>query len=227
MNKSELKDLVKKYFNLTEINETENTEKQVFAEATLADGTKITNMSEGDFEVGQELHVITAEGEHVLAPSGEHTTESGIVITVDEAGMITGVHHPDAEGEGSLEASEEEMSAEPPVAEVSLEKTEMAEEEEIIEEMPMEEEMGPREEIIEAIAEVVMPEIEALKAKMAEHEEKIAGYEEKMKEHMSATPASESKTATKFSKSKSIKSSEGPKYNKRRYDVTLAKLTNR
>lgn len=222
MNKSELKDLVKKYFNLTEINETENTEAQVFAEATLADGTKITNMMEGDFEVGQELHVITAEGEHVLAPEGEHTTESGIVITVSGDGIITGVHHPDSEGEGSLEASEEEMSAEEPVAEESIEKTEMAEEE-IIEEMPMEEVGDVREEIIEAIAEVVLPEIEALKAKMAEHEEKLASYEEKM----SATPAAESKTTAKFSKTKSIKSSEGPKYNKRRYDITLAKLTNR
>jgi hypothetical protein len=112
-------------------------------------------------------------------------------------------------------------------AEESVEKTEMAEHEEIIEEEIMEE-MGPREEIIEAIAEVVMPEIEALKAKMAEHEVKMGEYEEKMKEHMSATPAAESKTTAKFSKqSKSIKNSEGPKYNKRRYDVTLAKLTNR
>lgn len=221
MNKSELKELVKKYFNLTEINETENTEKQVFAEATLADGTKITNMVEGDFEPGQELHVITAEGEHVLAPAGEHTTESGIVITVDEAGIITGVHHPDQEGEGSLEASEEEMSAEE-----SVEKTEMAEE--IIEEEIMED-MEPKEAIIEAIAEIVMPEIEAMKSEMSSCMDRLAKAEEKMakyEEKMSATPATESKTTGKFSK-QSIKNSEGPKYNKRRYEATLAQLTKR
>lgn len=76
-------------------------------EATLADGTKITNDMEADFEVGQALYVITAEGEKVNAPEGEHTTESGIVITVDAAGMITGVKKPDTAGEGSLEPSSE------------------------------------------------------------------------------------------------------------------------
>jgi hypothetical protein len=64
--------------------------------------------------------------------------------------------------------------------------------------------------------------------RLAKAEEMMASYEEKMKEYMGAQPASESKTASKFSKqSKSILNSEGPKYNKRRYDVTLAKLTNR
>ena len=100
MNKTELKDLVKKYFNLTEINAKNKT---VFAEATLVDGTKVSNKMEGDFEVGQELYVITEEGEEVAAPAGEHTTESGIVVTVSEEGIITGIHHPDQEGEGSLE----------------------------------------------------------------------------------------------------------------------------
>lgn len=205
MNKSELKDLVKKYFNLTEINTTED--KQVFAEATLVDGTKVTNKQEGDFEVGQELFVITAEGEEVAAPAGEHTTESGIVVTVDEAGIITGIHHPDQEGEGSLEEmAKEEM------------------EEEIVEAVSSED-------LIEAISELVMPEIEAMKAEMSSCMERLAKAEEMMakyEEKMSATPATESKTTAKFSKqSKSILNSEGPKYNKRRYEATLAQLTKR
>jgi len=219
MNKSELKELVKKYFNLTENSNTGNIPQQAFAEATLADGTKITNMSEEDFAVGQELHVITAEGEHVLAPAGEHTTESGIVITVDEAGMITGVHHPDAGGEGSLE----EMSSK------AEDKVAMADDMIIEEEVLQEEGSDIKEDIIEAIAEIVMPELEILKAKLAEHEVKMGEYEEKMKQHMSATPAAESKTAhNRFSKqTKSISNSEGPKYNKRRYEATLAQLTKR
>lgn len=208
MNKTELKDLVKKYFNLTEINNSINNNKQVkgqsFTEARLADGTNITNMVEEDFEVGQELHVITEEGEHVLAPSGEHTTESGIVLTVGDEGIITGVKHPDAEGEGSLEASEEKMAQDGMVS---------------------------SEDLIEAISELVMPEIEAMKsemtqcmARLAKAEEMMAKYEEKM----SATPATESKTTSKFSKqSNSILNGEGPKYNKRRYETTLAQLTNR
>lgn len=208
MNKTELKDLVKKYFNLTEINAKN---KLVFAEATLVDGTKVSNKMEGDFEVGQELYVHTEEGEEVSAPEGEHTTESGIVVTVDQAGIITGIHHPDAEGEGSLEASEEEMA-----------KEDM--EEEIVDAVASED-------LIEAISELVMPEIEAMKsemtqcmARLAKAEEMMAKYEEKM----SATPATESKTTSKFSKqSNSILNGEGPKYNKRRYETTLAQLNNR
>jgi hypothetical protein len=157
-----------------------------------------------------------------MAPSGEHTTDSGIVITVDGDGIISGVKHPDEEGEGSLEAAEEvEMSSE----ETIEEKTEMAEDE-IVEDVM--EEDSIEDSIIEAIAEVVMPEIEALKAKLAEHEETMAAYEEKMKDYMGATPASESKTTSaKFSKiNKSITNTAGPKYNKQRYEMALARLTN-
>lgn len=186
MNKEELKTLVKKYFNLTENNtpevNNEEVKEQSFAEATLVDGTKITNMSDAEFEVGQELHVITEEGAHVIAPEGEHTTESGITITVDAEGKITGVARPDEAGEGSLAEHDEEpvseaMSAEGQDEIESEEKTELAEEE-IVEEI-LEEHEGEgevKEAIIEAIAEVVAPEIEALKAKLAEHEEKLKEY---------------------------------------------------
>ena len=183
MNKNELKTLVQKYFNLVEANTTPEIK---FAEATLADGTKITNMSEGDFAVGQELHVITAEGEHVLAPAGEHTTESGIVITVDEAGIITGVHYPDAEGEGSLEeeAPAEEAATEEPIAE-EMEEHEVSPEGEVSEEVevesPIEESTEtPVAEIVEAVIEAISGEIEEMKSKVAMMEEKLAAYEEKM-----------------------------------------------
>ena len=205
MNKEELKTLVKKYFNLTENNTPEVINEEVkeesFATAKLVDGTEITNMSDGEFEVGQELHVITAEGDHVIAPSGEHATESGITITVDGEGKITGVARPDEAAEGSLAEDEvpmtEAMSAEEVVETVKEEdKTAMAEDD-IIEETL--EEGGIKEEIIEAIMETVAPEIEALKAKLAEHDEKL-------KEYMSE-PASEptEQVAAKFSATKSTK----------------------
>ena len=145
MNKNELKELVKKYFSLTEmteeINTTENTDLQ-FAEATLVDGTKVTNKKDEELAVGDELFVITEEGEEVLAPSGEHTTDSGITVTVDGEGKITGIARPDEGGEGELAEHEdemkEEMSSEEVVEEEANEadeaKTEMAEEEEIMEE---------------------------------------------------------------------------------------------
>ena len=231
MTRKELKSLVKKYFNLTEITDsTENNEpievKSNFAEATLADGTKVSNDAEGDFAVGQTLHVITEEGEKVIAPEGSHTTESGIVITVDESGSITGVHYPDQEGEGSLEeASKEVMSEESTEVE---DKTELAEEELDAHEEDETQMEDIREEVIAAIAEVVLPEMEALKAKLSEHEEKLEEHEEQMKEHYSKTPASVSKTATsRFSKnSKQLTENEGPKYNKKRYEMALARLNN-
>lgn len=74
------------------------------AEATLADGTKITNKMEGEFEVGQVLYVITEDGSEQIAPQGEHSTSSGITLVVSaEDGVITGIKRPDEEGEGSLE----------------------------------------------------------------------------------------------------------------------------
>lgn len=191
MNKDELKTLVQKYFNLVDAKE--ETTKQNFVEAELIDDTKITNMVDADFEVGQVLHVITAEGEHVIAPSGEHQTKSGILLTVDGEGIITGVKHPDAEGEGSLEAKEEEMAQEEVV-------TEEAMAEDIVEEEVLEEEgsMDVKEAIVEAIAEVVAPELEAMKTKLAE-------IEEKMKEYMSATPSAVPTAEAKFAKIQEVK----------------------
>lgn len=217
MQKEELKALVKKYFNLTEINNSpknnEEVKAETFTEAKLADGTVITNMVDADFEVGQELHVITAEGEHVLAPSGEHTTESGIVITVDGEGIITGVKHPDQEGEGSLEPSEEEMSAES-----VEEKVEMAYDEEDVmaehgdEEEAMEEH-DIKEAIVEAIAEVVMPQIEEMKVKLGE-------LEEKMNDTFASIPATTPTNEAKFSK----QSNDSLDFLNKKFDFKKAQL---
>lgn len=188
MNKEELKSLVKKYFSLTEIEnitseQNEEVKEESFASAKLADGTEISNKEAGDFAVGQTLYVITEAGDEVIAPSGEHATESGISITVDGEGKITGIHRPDEAGEGSL--SEEEMSSETPSEESTENKTELAEHDEAeitVGDEPIqaaEDVDSIKEEIVEAILETVAPEIEALKAKLAEHEEKL-------KEHMSA-----------------------------------------
>lgn len=93
--------------------------EQTFAEATLVDGTKIMTDEEGDFAPGQKLYVITEAGEKVSAPEGEHTTDSGIVMTVDAEGTITGVKYPDQPGEASLEEHEEMMPKEEIVAAVA------------------------------------------------------------------------------------------------------------
>jgi len=220
MNKEELKSLVKKYFHLEDKQPeqplTEETQK--FSEAKLQDGTVVTNMTDAPFEVGQTLHVITESGEHVIAPTGEHLLEDGTLVVINEEGTITGIKQPDATGEGSLEASKEEMTEET-TADNAEEKTELSEEEATEEATPEAEEKTEmadhettdeetsmeehdiREEIVSAIADVVQPEIEAMKQKMAE-------IEEAMKEHYSKTPASEPTVESRFSKIQEIKNGE-------------------
>jgi len=82
---------------------------EVMSKAKLTDGTEIETDESGDFAVGQKLYAITKEGEKVPAPEGEHTTESGIVLTVDSSGTITGVKYPDEAGEGSLQNDMKKM----------------------------------------------------------------------------------------------------------------------
>ncbi len=184
MTKSELKSLVKSYFKLTEATDTttESNPEGIefkFTEAKLEDGTVITNMVEGDFEAGQELHVITEEGEHLIAPAGEHKTESGIIITVGEEGIIESVVYPTEEvEEDEAEAADEEVAIE----EVAME--EHVVEEETLEEEPVEVEAEEDEaaptiaEIVEEVMNVVSSEIEEMRQKLAEVEEKIAMQEE-------------------------------------------------
>jgi hypothetical protein len=81
--------------------ESDDLNGDTFDEAELTDGTLIG--TDGDFEVGKKLYVKDQEGNWVNAPVGEHTTKSGIVLTVDEEGFITGMKKPDEAGEGSLE----------------------------------------------------------------------------------------------------------------------------
>lgn len=87
------------------------TETDMMSRATLADGTTIETDEEGDFAVGQQLYVVKEDGERSKAPEGEHTTESGITLTCDAEGVITGVKYPDEEGEGSLEDMKKEMES--------------------------------------------------------------------------------------------------------------------
>lgn len=95
------------------INEAERqieVDTETMSSATLADGRKIETDEEGEFEVGQKLYVITEDGERVpYTEAGEHTTTSGIVLTVNSDAIITGVKYPDQDGEGSLEEYRKNM----------------------------------------------------------------------------------------------------------------------
>lgn len=175
-----LKTLVKQHFNLIEAVPTPET--QTFAEASLVDGTKVSNDEGADFAIGQTLFVTTEDGSKVIAPVGLHTTESGIAIDVDAEGKIVGIHHPDMEPEGSLAIATE--------TEAAAEQVAMAEHGDKM----AEHEVG---DIIEAVVAAVRPEIEMLKQKMAD-------MEEQMKKVFSA-PASEKTQTAKFGKEEAEK----------------------
>jgi len=215
MNKAELKDLVKNYFSLEDKKniETPETVEEKFQSAKLVDGTPISNKSEDEFEVGQEVYVTTEAGEEVLAPSGEHALDNGDVLVVDGEGKITGLHKPGETGQGSL-SKEEDLSenSEEALAEETVEETKEELQENEIDghgDLPLAEHEDEQPEgvgmdkhkmeIIEAIMEEMAPKIEELQKKLAEHEEKMAEHEEKMKEHYSSA-ASESVTEKAFSK---------------------------
>lgn len=215
MTKSELKDLVKGYFNLTDNKEietkSEDITKEKFAAGELIDGTKVNNGSDKEFEVGDSLFVETEAGDVVDAPSGEHELKDGTVVVVDGEGKITGLRKPDETGQGSLaeelpdsgpakilneeEKLSEEKIEEEKETEVELDAIEESDELPLADHGDEEEAMeehGIKEEIIDAIMQEIAPKIEEMQKKLAEHDQK-------MKEHYSSA-ASESVTEKAFSK---------------------------
>ena len=84
--------------------ETETDSEEVkLAEATLVDGTVVK--TEGEFEVGKQLFVVTEEGD-IPAPEGLHETTEGIIVGVDAEGIIVSIEEP-AEEEVVVEEKEE------------------------------------------------------------------------------------------------------------------------
>ena len=201
MDKNTLKSLVKSYFNLVNAPSSEK-----FASATLANGLEITNDKETDFAVGDDLFVVDAEGSKSPAPEGEHTSLSGITVVVDAEGKITGVHHPGEEGTGSLT----EMAEAGDIAEEVVERA--AEQGVSIEEV-----LETVEEIIET---VIVPQLEEMRAKMAEME---MAYKEKMSE-----PATMSAHERKFAAIQKVKANkgEGKTFNPKQlqYEAVVAKI---
>jgi len=94
-----------------EVELTNETVEQTFAEATLVDGTVV--MTEGELAPGAVLKIKVEEGEEeVLAPQGVHETQEGLVVTVGEGGMIESIEEPGAEAVEAEDVKEEEMEEE-------------------------------------------------------------------------------------------------------------------
>jgi hypothetical protein len=203
MNKSELKDLVKGYFNLedkNDIKESVSTEEVKLQSAKLVDGTPITNGEDKDFEVGDHVMVTTEAGDQVLAPSGEHVLEDGITLVIDGNGNITGLHKPDESGQGSLSKEEASKETEVELADDAINESDALPMAGHDDEDHMDEHKDEQmPEIIEAIMAELAPTIKEMQKKLAEHEEKMAEHEDKMKEHYAAAEET-SVTEKAFSK---------------------------
>jgi len=136
-------------------------EKVAMANATLIDGTEVS--VEGDFEVGKTLSVVTEEGS-IPAPSGVHQTTDNLLVTVDEAGIITQV-------EEIAPEAQEEVEEEVAMSEDGKKEEEMEEEEEV--KVEMEDEMIVK--IVEGLAPY-FEEIKELKEKVVEMEGKFQKF---------------------------------------------------
>ena len=197
----ELKNLVKKHFNLvdasdslveetlseeTSVEETlveeameETTEEIKMGEIKTADGSIDLKFPGEELSIGSEIVVVTEDGD-IPAPDGYHDLEGGITIKV-EGGVITELEATEAE-EAEIEATEE---------------VEMAEEESNI---------SIHEELIKALSGEFKTQIEALKLEFNKQLDEVKGEVEKF----SAEPATE-KTITTNKNSKKVDLSYEPK----------------
>jgi hypothetical protein len=174
MTQSQLKELVKEYFNLTEA---------TFGE--IYDENKAFKIVfEGDtLELGMPVKVVTTEGQEMDAPDGYHKLENGMVIKTEGSKVVEITEASQmAEGEETMEGGEE------------IAKVEMAEVEtpDVVEQFPVEVQRGAEyemedtadaESIAKAIAEAVAGQLEEMKKEMAAMKDKM--------EKMSAEPAAE------------------------------------
>jgi len=186
MNKTELKSLVKEYFNLVDAPEATET-KETFGQVETADGSLTLHFPGDKIEIGTPLTFIDEEGNSIPAPAGEHMLADDQRVVLDEEGRVT--EFLTAEPAAEAESEEELASCDTDMAEHEDEEEAMMEEgesiieeviEEAIEEVAMEEHeeeapMLDAKEIIEAVTEAVMEEmrkeIEAMKAEMSKEVE--------------------------------------------------------
>jgi hypothetical protein len=189
MTQSQLKELVKEYFNLTEVKMGEiYDENKAFK--IVFDGDKL--------ELGMPVKVVTTEGQEMDAPDGFHRLENGMVIKTensvvteitDESQMVDET----LEGDKVIDKGPQEMAEVPeqfPVEVTKEDQTTIADASRALpkETMETEEDAMVKEEIVKAIAEAVADQMEEMKKEMAAMKSKI--------EKMAAEPA-DSKTLPK------------------------------
>jgi hypothetical protein len=214
MNNEELKNLVKKHFNLVEPTVEETVEEtkvemsevaaeQSFGEILTADGELTLTYEGEELSVGLPIFVKTDDG-NVAAPDGEHALEGGVLIKT-EGGSIVEISREEieaAEHEEEVVASEEKMSEE-------TSETETKESDEKFDEHE-EEVMEEEEEIIKAMAEIIIPMIEEMKEEIEEMKKNFSKTETKVKEFALAPAAERTKAEIKSRNQSKVKNDFNP-----------------
>jgi len=209
MTQSQLKELVKEYFNLTEVKLGEiYDENKAFK--IVFDGDNL--------ELGMKVKVVTTEGQEMDAPDGYHRLEGGMIIktegsVVTEITDVSQMEEETLEGDEVINKGPQEMAEVPeqfPVEITKEDKTAVADASRELpkETMETEEDSMVKEEIVKAIAEAVADQMEEMKKEMAAMKSKI--------EKMAAEPAS-SKTLPKSKMSS--ESIDDNIVNKNRYEM--------
>lgn len=142
--KVEFKSIMDEIKKIKEMFET----KQVFAQATLEDGTVVE--WEGDLVAGTELFVVDGET-RIPAPIGTHTTTEGLQVVVEEVGIVAEVIEAVVEEEAKAEDFENVPATEIPavlerVTEVIAEKLKL--------------EMGEAYDVASAVIEAINAQME-------------------------------------------------------------------
>ena len=201
MNNEELKNLVKKHFNLVEPTVEETVEEtkvelsevaaeQSFGEILTADGELTLTYEGEELSVGLPIFVKTDDG-NVAAPDGEHALEGGVIIKTEGGSIVE-------DSEKEIEAAEEEevVASEEKMSEETKE-TESSETKENFEEHEDEVVLEEEEIIIKAIAETILPIIEEMKEEIEEMKKKFSATETKVKEFALAPAVERTKAEIK------------------------------
>lgn len=223
MNNEELKNLVKKHFNLVEpggekpvVKETkeemsEVAAEQSFGEILTADGELTLTYEGEELSVGLPIFVKTDDG-NVAAPDGEHALEGGVIIKT-EGGSIVEVSEKEieaAEEEEIVASEEEEIVASEEKMSEETEETESKESDEKFDEHEEEVVLEEEEIIIKAIAETILPIIEELKEEIEEMKKNFSATETKVKEFALAPAAERTKAEIKNRNHSKIDNSYNP-----------------
>lgn len=185
MTSSELKELVKRHFNLTEV----SAEKETFGELKDINGAFTIKFPGDSLQVGDKVTVVTTEGQEMDAPNGTHELEDGTKIVTEDS-TVKEIYSAD----GEKELAKEEMQAEEEVVADVVEEVvaDVVEEAvaDVVEEAVADvvEEAVDVEAIVAEIADALQTEMGKLKEKMADLEAKVSAIE--------ALPAAEATIVT-------------------------------